>query len=88
MKGKMQGLPAAGPEEATQDEEDAPDEAPGWSWAWAAQLAQFLAQPRDVRQLQELQKESAEHFGQLNAQKKSSSQLQEEQITRAFAGAA
>ena len=28
MKGKMQGLPAAGPEEATQDEEDEPDEAP------------------------------------------------------------
>ena len=28
MKGKMQGLPAAGPEEATQDEEDETDEAP------------------------------------------------------------
>ena len=28
MKGKMQGLPAAGPEEATHEEDEVPDEAP------------------------------------------------------------
>ena len=28
MKGKMQGLPAAGPEEATHEEDEAPGEAP------------------------------------------------------------
>jgi len=78
----MQGLPAAGPDDATQDDEDEP-----WgSWAGSLQLWQFLAQPREVRQLQELQNESEEHLGQFHPQKKSLSQLQAEQMTALLAG--